>query len=84
MIYFDYFQVSACSLWMARLFPVFATRLESSQYAVGMLNCLKSGVQPDKLGEYGAYAIHNMALVDHLEPSSHVVEHGSSQCVDLQ
>ena len=41
------------SLWTARLFPIFATRLESSQYAIGMLNCLKSGVQADKLGEYG-------------------------------
>ena len=62
-----------CSLWTARLFPVFATRLESSQYAIGMLNCLKSGVQPDKLGEYDACTVH-MALV---ESSSHVNEHGS-------
>ena len=46
--------MNVCSLWTARLFPVFATRLDSSEYAVGMLNGLKAGVQPDKLGECGA------------------------------
>ena len=38
---------------------MFATRLESSQCAIGMLNCLKTGVQLDKLGEYGTYMVYS-------------------------
>lgn len=56
MVYFEsYYQLRVCSLWTARLFPVFATRLDSSQYAIGMLNCLKSGV---KFGEYDVPYLH--------------------------
>ena len=43
--------MKVCSLWTAKLFPVFTTRKSSSEYAISMVNCLKSGVQPDNLGK---------------------------------
>ena len=30
-----------CSLWNARLFPLFKTRRESANHAVGVIKCLK-------------------------------------------